>query len=452
MKKLTIISSSVILASMFAAGVLTTGCQKQLVDVTEVVSTQTPFTFTAGIDKADVAQTLASGIRDNAFNNNDAIGVYVVAYRKPGVPGKLEMSGNYVDNTKSTKGVSAWTNATPIYYPNVKVDIYAYAPHNPSFDPTATPDQYKFTVAANQNGVTEVAKYDFMTAQVVDQASTSQAIPMTFFHRLSRIDVKFTIPTLFKGKAISGVQSVKFIGFKSGAIVDLLTRYTYTIDGATTGGTYPKPAVVDNTSAVVDITPNAVFAAAPGAKSHYEAIVVPQSQPIGAGFVEIIVNYTSGGTEKFYYESTKAIEFQPSRSTLIDLQFQPDNVILLGNVDIMGWGSTIDENGSVAEKEVFNTFTLNLGSMESTQITTVDVTVGQGTAIPQSQTIYSLPAQHTSGTSTANFAFDGTRLSPEYYSFNIVKVVCKSASGATVKEVNCNDKSISASGAVTLPL
>ena len=416
--------------SLAALGVLAaaSGCKKDDSGIDPVVATQTPMSITTSIAQEPKPQAAASkaAMRDGAFANGEQVGLYVVAWRKPTVAGLLENKYNYVDNAKATYSstTTSWSIAPTIFYPTVAVDIYGYAPYKSGFAPTDTPSAYEFTVVADQSS--NIRDNDLLTALNVGVASTDTPLEMTFYHRLSRVEAKFKVPASFKGKTISSVQSVVFKNFLPTAVVDLTTAYTYTIDGAATGGAYPKPATAKAGALRVDITPSVVQTSTPGSTATdgteyfvYEAVVPPQSLIANTGFVEIVVKYQDATTETFFYVTSGTSTFPAAKSTVLNLAFQADYTILLGTVDITRWVSVTETQGSVVEREVFNRFTITLPAVSGTQVGFVNLTTKAGTA---AEKVYLLPAVHTAGTATVTCAFDGTQDSPEFYAFDITKV------------------------------
>lgn len=424
MKTKNILSLSALSAVMLTAVVAITGCHRVEEPHYEVSNVKT--SFTTAIDKGS-ANTMASGVRDAQFQADDTIGIYAVANLKPDAEGVLEVNGNYADNVLSIFDGTKWVNTPEIYFPSVKLNFYAYAPYNASFSPTATPATYKFTVAADQSTAAKIYACDFMTALTEGVTTTVDPVAMKFYHRMAKADVKFKFPAKYQGKDIKKVNKVMLHGFKNVASVDLLTKYTYLVDGTATGGTYPKPAIADTASTVVDITPNLASgdAAAPTTEVIYEAIVVPQSQPKGYNFVEIELMYTDGKTEAFFYKYNDAdatIDFYAGRTTQINVSFLADNKLVLDDVTIKGWDTSLPpNNGNVTEKEVFNKFDCTAPTAPSYKVTKVEMTVTQGTGTPTTK-VYTIPAVHTAGQVAFSFSFDGTCASPEYYPFKITEI------------------------------
>ncbi|MEG1413576.1 MAG: fimbrillin family protein [Mucinivorans sp.] len=456
MKKYNLTNQSLTKLAMMAMLVAVcfsgTSCQKDKQSTEPVVATDNELQVAPAIESP---QGKASGLRGTTFVDGDEIGLYVVANLHTSTPGRLEASGNYVDNAKSKLATAIWDNTPELFYPTVTADIYAYAPYDANFAPTAARGAYVFTTQANQATAEKVYAMDFLTAKIKQQVAQVAALPLAFYHRLSKVNIKFKVPATFKGKAIASVASVTLKGFKATADIDLITDYTYDVDGAATGGSYPKPATASATSTSIDITPNVVQSSTPGSTAvdgtefyTYEAIVVPQDMAAKLGFVEVKVNYQGGGVETFYFQSTAATTFAAAKSTLLTMTFQADYTILLGTVTIQDWGTSTDSNGEVVNREVFNTFAVTLDASQATQIKGVKLTTTQGTTTKE----YTLPASHTAATAAVAFTFDGTVESPDYYPFTITKIDCyaDAACTGTVLSTKTVNIAVSAIGPITL--
>lgn len=430
-------------------------CTKQDSNIDPAIPTTTKVEVVAAIESPSGK---ASDLRGTGFKTNDQMGLYVVAYLRAGVVGRLEQDGNYVDNVRYTLDATPkWVPSKDIFYPTVDVSIYGYAPFNANFDPTTKPDEYPFTIQANQS--TLIADNDFMTAKIEKQGAIATPIDLTFYHRMSRVDVKFKLPASFKGKAIASIESVKLKNFKSQALVDLTTPYTYTVDGAATGGTYPKPAVAQPLSAVIDITPHQSQSSTVGSVATdgseyyiYEAIIVPQTLAAGSGFIEIVVNYSGSGQETFFYQvpASEVRKFEAAKSTLVNLTFQNDYTLLLGAVSINDWAASAPASSEVVNREVFNTFNLTLAANQMTKIAKATITTVAGQITPVTKQ-WDLPVNHTAGADAVSFAFDGTLDNPESYPFKVTDVKFYDASDneLTDSEITGKNKTITTTGVIS---
>lgn len=441
-----------------AALALAAGCNTE--PEYNATPTDTPMAITVSMAQEPKPQAAASkaALRDGAFINGEQLGLYVVANRKADLAGVLENKYNYVDNAMATFNSAAggsWSISPSIFFPTVLVDIYGYAPYDANFSPTENPAAYEFTVASDQKA--NISRNDLLTAITPQIVSSTTPIGMTFYHRLSRVEVKFKVPASFKGRAITGVKSVAYKNFHPTAVVDLITPYTYTIDGAATGGTYPKPATA-KVATPVDITPSEIQRSTPGNAATdgteyfiYEALVPPQSLAANAGFVEIVVEYTDTTTETFFYiNSSTPPTFLAAKSATLEVTFQKDYTILLGTVSITPWVHVAGSSGEVVQREVFNRFAITLPATSATQVAFVTLTTKIGT---EAEVEYLLPATHTVGTNAVTCAFDGTQNSPEFYAFNITKVEWLDANRVSLGSKTLNTPTtLTASGNINISL
>lgn len=432
-------------------------CQK-----TEPVHvTTTPMTVSAQINETAAAATgKASGLRTTGFVVGDQIGLYVVANLKSETAGRLEVEGNYVDNVASTLTTGSpdkWVN-NAIFYPTVNVSVYGYYPYASNFKPAAAQAPIEFTVGGDQSSATKVTSFDFMTAKLEPFAGSATPLELAFYHRLSKVDVTFTVPATFRGRKIDKVQSITLLGLKNKASIDLTSKYEYDADGtlAAANGTFPKSATTATGATIETITPNEVSAEKDvdgKIVCLYEAITVPQSVAVGTKMIEIVVQYAgSTDTEIFYYEvATAAVKFEAGKATAINITFQNEYTLLLGNTNIVDWGNAADNNGNVVNREVYNQFELTLSAAEATQIVRAELDVWEGLPLVQTTPAYSLKVTHTAASTDVKFAFDGLQKSPDFYPFTIkaVKFFDVNGNELTASEITGKNKSITRTGKVT---
>lgn len=424
--------------------------------------TTTTMTVNAQINETAAVATAgkASGLRTTGFVVGDQIGLYVVANLKSTTAGRLEIEGNYVDNVASTLTAGnpeSWANSA-IFYPTVKVSVYAYYPYAANFKPSAGQAPIEFTVGSDQSNATKVTAFDFMTAKNEPFEGSATPLDLAFYHRLSKVDVKFIVPATFRGRTIDKVQSITLLGFKNKASIDLTSKYEYDADGAfdAVNGTFPKPATAAAGATVTPITPNEVSAVKDGTGKItclYEAITVPQSVAVGTKMIEIVVQYDgSTETEIFYYEvATAPVKFEAGKATTIDITFQNEYTLLLGKTDIVDWGKATDNNGNVVNREVYNQFELTLAAAETTQIVRAELDVWEGLPLVQTTPAYSLKVTHAATSADVKFAFDGLQKSPDFYPFTIkgVKFFDVDGNELTASEITGKNRSITRTGKIT---
>lgn len=235
------------------SGLLFIACNKDDKDEKHV-----PVQFGSGIT---AMETKVSGAQENEWDENDRIGVFMVAKGtttvKDGAANKA-----YVAKTEGTgvKFSPASADQT-LFYPedNSKVDFIAYYPH------TSAIDNYEISLdVADQ---TEGVAPDLMTAAATnggagyDKEQKTTPVEMTFQHRLSKI-----VLTTTPGSGISE-QELEGMNVK---ITGLCTKAKYNV----------------STNTLSDPTdPQAILPESRSAGKYYEAILLPQSIPTNAALV-----------------------------------------------------------------------------------------------------------------------------------------------------------------------
>ena len=250
MKKISILLSVVLLAL---------SCQKQPAE-TSPAQMNSQFIHPSSVTKAT----------DSAFESGDKIGLYVVE-----APAPLQVSGNYVNNLQATFNGTQWTGETGLTWPSTTAtcDIFAYYPFMDVPSITSAP----FSVLTDQSA--GYGTCDFLWGKVAGQAYTTEAIPLTFKHKLAKITLKL-------------VKSESYVG-------DLPTTAVFYVHS-----TVPD-ATVDLTTGSVTKDP---YASAKTITCHkvsddtYEAVVIPQRLSSRAPLFEMVANgvsYLVEGTFNF---------------------------------------------------------------------------------------------------------------------------------------------------------
>ena len=154
----------------FAIVVLAISCQKQDIN-NESGEMSIQFIHPSAVTRAT----------ETAFESGDKIGLYVVE-----TPAPLQVSGNYVNNLQATYNGSQWTGDTGLRWPSTEsvCDIYAYYPFMQVSKITAAP----FSVLEDQSD--GFGACDFLWGKAASVAYTTDAIPVQFNHKLSKITLK----------------------------------------------------------------------------------------------------------------------------------------------------------------------------------------------------------------------------------------------------------------------
>ena len=196
-----------------------------------------------------------------AFESGDKIGLYVVE-----TPAPLQVSGNYVNNLEATYNGTQWTGDTGLKWPSTTsvCDIYAYYPFMEVSSITAAP----FSVLLDQSA--GIGACDFLWGKAAEQAYTTDAIPLQFSHKLSKITLN-----LVKGPDYAGDLPSNAVFYVHSTVTDA------TVD-LTTGSVTKDPY-----GTAKSITCHKVDDAT------YEAVIIPQRLASRTPLFEMVANGVS---------------------------------------------------------------------------------------------------------------------------------------------------------------
>ncbi|MBO6173273.1 MAG: fimbrillin family protein [Bacteroidales bacterium] len=198
---------------------------------------------------------------ETVFESGDKIGLYVVE-----APAPLQVSGNYVNNLQATYNGSQWTGETGLRWPSTEsiCDIYAYYP----FMEVSKIDASPFSVLEDQSS--GFGACDFLWGKAASVAYTTEAIPVQFNHKLSKITLK-----LVKGADYVGDLPSTAVFYVHSTVTDAtvdLTTGSVTKDPFGTAKTITCHKVSDDT---------------------YEAVIVPQRLASRTPLFEMVANGVS---------------------------------------------------------------------------------------------------------------------------------------------------------------
>lgn len=230
---------------------------------------------TRSIETDKQSTQIAEGNHVGFFINEDAVG---------------SPTTTYTQNLKYTANGKGGFDGTTVYYPQSGegVNIYAYAPWK---DGLALDDSYSFTVKDDQSGVDAYIASDLLWGQPMRKdgeatyitanpvARTQAAVPVTFTHLLSKIEV-----TLQVGDGLTVDD------FKGATLTILNTKPTtnLTLKNGNISTAYGDPTDIIAAYYSQEAAPDALTAA---------AIVVPQTITKGIKFMKL--HLATGGD--FYY-------------------------------------------------------------------------------------------------------------------------------------------------------
>lgn len=252
MKRIPII---VLITSSFC----TFSCQKHLADTTPAPM-NIRFIHPSAVTKAT----------ETAFESGDKIGLYVVE-----TPAALQISGNYVNNLQATYNSTNWISESSLVWPSTTAtcDLYAYYPYMEPTSITATP----YAILEDQSA--GYGACDFLWGKVAGQAYTTEAIPLTFKHQLSKVTLK-----LVKGGSYVGDLPTTAVFYIHSTVPAATVNFT---TGSVTKDPYASAKTI-TCHKVSDDT--------------YEAVVIPQRISSRSPLFEMVANgvsYLVEGTFNF---------------------------------------------------------------------------------------------------------------------------------------------------------
>lgn len=347
----------------------------------------------------------------SGFEANDQMGVWVLPYLNSDganlLAAKWEAKDNYADNVPFVSNGTYFTPAVgkEVYYPTpvTLVDLYGVYPYNatmsaPTNNSMPDPKKFEFTLAKDQTTAASVVASDLMTAKAA-QAKQGTSITMSFTHRLSRVLIKFAVPTLYRGHAVSGVSKVEVCNIPLRAVVDLSD---VSVDAQ---------AVATNNNPV-DLL--AYQAGKPDAgvvagEYTYEAIVMPGTVvPSGANLVRVTLNVATLGEVAFDCKISNAYTYLATQLTQVTVAIADETAITLpaANVTIAAWGNNalpdietvkparmildVTANANIAKAAQVKMATLTIDAITYTKVpATYDLTSQTITIVyPQSSKVF----------------------------------------------------------------
>lgn len=241
--------------------------------------------LSSGLDVQQLTRSIATGLQGNQIAKDVHVGFFINENVESGGTATTTYTQN-LDYTANGNG--GLVSTSPVYYPQSGngVNIYAYAPYASSLSST-----YSFTVKADQSTETDYLASDLLWGQPMKEddtgryvsanpvSRTSEAVPVSFKHLLSKIEVTLTPGSGLTADDFKGA-TLKVLQVQCGITLTLSSGAIGTASGDKTDVTAATYSTTE--------TPTALTAA---------AIVVPQTIAKETKFLE--VDLTTGG--KLYY-------------------------------------------------------------------------------------------------------------------------------------------------------
>lgn len=247
-------------------------------------------------------ETGMSRITGNEFDENDAIGLYVVPYEQDNItPGNIETS-TYAVNAEHIYHESSWLlpSGGKLAWPSATrpVDLYAYFPYDPALN-ELNPLQYPFTVDTDQQMKAGYQSSDFLWSKTNNVSPTRQPVELIFSHRLSKVKVNVRSDIdILEGDIQNAVVSI--LNVRPSGIINLS-------DGSII------PSGDTSTTSIISYkhtTP------ALGYLVSTEGIIIPQEATQGQPFIRI--ELPSNGT-RYHYIPSEVISFEPGTERAINI-------------------------------------------------------------------------------------------------------------------------------------
>jgi len=170
-----------------------------------------------------ISTSASSRATDEAFEEGDAIGLFVVNRNDKGSEDDLKVTGNHIDNCKFTYQGGTWTSAYPAYWKDetTHADFYLYYPY------TSTISNVKampWNVKADQSNLTDYQASDLLIGKSTDVAPTESAVKIDAKHVLSQMIITLVAGNGFTESSLASSDiSVKVNHLKSNATANLST-------------------------------------------------------------------------------------------------------------------------------------------------------------------------------------------------------------------------------------
>lgn len=202
-----------------------------------------------------ISTSLTNRATDDAFENGDNIGLFVVNRKTDGSAASLQTTGNYIDNCKYTYQ-GTWTAAAPTYWKDntTHADFYIYYPYTPTI---TNIEAMPWSVKADQSLLSDYKSGDLLIGKTLNVTPSENAVLIDAKHLMSQMVITLVPGNGFSNATLTAANiSVKVNYLKTKAIVNLATSDITAKDDAQNKPTDIIPLKEDD---------------------HYKALVIPQT-------------------------------------------------------------------------------------------------------------------------------------------------------------------------------
>lgn len=267
--------------------------------------------------------TSITRVTETAFENGDAIGLYVVNRNDDGSHNALKPSGNYVDNMRYTYSYNTWTPDETVYWKDDKTcaDFYLYYPYQAGH---VNENPMVFKVEADQSNVNSYKKSDVIVGSTMNVAPSQTTVYIASKHVMSRVVI-----ALKPGE-----------GFTDASLAASDVKVTLNVPAVSANIDLAKGKVepiMNHDGESLTMTPMTPYKDG----NVYRAIVVPQ-QVAQTNLIKVNVD----GSDFLF---SKAFNFESGKSYTFNVTLAKKSSGL--NATITGWDSDGVDYGGTATEE-----------------------------------------------------------------------------------------------------
>lgn len=250
-----------------------------------------------GKTKVDITTTIATRATDNAWENGDEIGIYMMEDNQPVSTTNIYSNKRYVTTATTATGAFAPpAGDDPMYFPteNASVGFVAYYPYSSTVGAANT-------VAIDVETQTDLPAIDFMVASRVTASEDSPTVNLDFHHRLSKLIIEVENASEVPATALN----VTLIGLK--------TTSSYSIS---------NDALTDDPASVKDIAVTMVQDGTDADLFKGTAIILP------AGTVSASINFEFPGGNSYTWNFDSSQIFEKEKRYTFQFKLNKDDVVL----------------------------------------------------------------------------------------------------------------------------
>ncbi len=279
--------------------------------------------YCPGVDGTGKAIMLSSEVQfgaeprlqDNQIFNGQSLSLFVTRTGSRDTPDWL-----YANNRITANGTGGFTYRTPMFFPSdgTAVDLYAVHPYGATTS-LATP--LTFAVQADQTQQGNYLGSDLLLGARTNVAPQSDAIPLTFRHKLSKLDFVITTgSTTIDLNRLTGIN-----------VLNSLPETTLRIDNGEISAATGTPSTI-RAYGVANVTGGLGSQSATG----FTAIVVPQTATGAQPLFELIID----GRSRFHTPAAP-VSFAAGTKYTVTLDVSVNGVSLTSRIEDWTDGGTI---------------------------------------------------------------------------------------------------------------